>query len=278
MTGEFADSFAFPGKTHVRFCNDVVIKSGPVDELRVEAAKTEQAYAIAQECGLFRVPLVKDLDETRGRIVFERITDIQRITRQIAFGRDNEPLISRLGQCLAVIHQRLRLPADMMIPLVPTVTGPEPHVFLHGDFGLDNISISSRSQLVIFDWQTSRLHGGRATYGTCYFDLAWFLTNLFYLRSRGRDYLLCRSVSGLPNHFVDSYLKQMPSARHGERLGKYLDQVFRAMAAVRKRNFTRRRRFVLMLSLPSYKRFIRECYRLTPGAVADSRESIRESF
>lgn len=276
MTGGITDSFVLPGKEHVRFFNDVVIKSGPVDAMRVEVAKTERAHAIGQECGLFRVPQVKDFIEAKGQIVFERIPDIQRITQRIAFGCDNEPLIARIGECLAVIHQRLRLPSDITIRLRPALIGPEPHVFLHGDFGLDNICISNSNKLVIVDWQTSKLHGGRATYGTCYFDLTWFLTNLFYLRSRGRQYWFCRSVSGLPELLVESYLTHMPSARDGERLGTYLDQVFRAMVAVRKKHYTWRRRSRLMFSLPQYKRFIRRCYRLAPGLVADSPESIEK--
>ena len=275
MTSEIADSFAFPDKKHVRFFKDVVIKSGPVDELKIEVVKTERAYEVAQECGLFRVPQVKDFDETKGWIVFERIPDIQRITRQIAFGRDNEPLISRLAQCLAAIHQRLTLPSDMTIHLRPGLVGPEPHVFLHGDFGLDNICMSRRNELVILDWRTSCFHGGMATYGTCYFDLTWFLTNLFYLRSRGRQFLFCRPVSGLPDRFVESYLTHMPSARDGERLGKYLEQVFREMVAVRRKWYTRRRRFRLMFSLPHYKRFIDRCYRLTPDVMVGFQESIQ---
>jgi hypothetical protein len=267
MTTKLADSFTHPSKEHVRFFKDVVIKSGPIDRLRIEVAKTQQAYLIGEECGLFRVPQVKDFDDQKGHVVFERILDIQSMRERIAFCPHNEHLASRIGHSLAVIHQRLQLSSRRKIRLKTEMAGPEPHVFLHGDYSLDNICLSSQGSLVILDWQTSKLHGGEATYDTGYYDVAWFLTNLFYLRSRGRDYAGCFPVTGLAIHFIESYLTHTPDAIDGVQMQQYLKQFFDGMAAVRKKYFARRRRFRVLFLLPGYKRFIRNCVALKPNAV-----------
>jgi hypothetical protein len=269
MTGDPTDWFVLHNKEHVRFHKDVVIKSGPVEQLRIEAAKMQRAHAIAQDCGLFQVPQVRDFDETKGQVVMERIPDISRITDRLAFIRGSEPLVSRVGQCLAVIHQNLRLPQEMKYEVTSYLAGPEPHVFFHGDFGLDNICLSRQGTLVILDWQTSQLHGGYGTYGSCYFDMTWFLTNLFYLRARGWHYVRCLPVTGLATRFVESYLTHMPEASGGEPMKQYLEQFFNGMTAVRKRKkyYTWRRKCLLMFLLPGYKRFIRNCVMLGPNAV-----------
>lgn len=158
--------------------NAVVTKTTTPELMRVEIAKTRRAFAIARSSGLFRVPEILDYDEARGVAVFERL-DITPVASAVRWGRGRTMLAEHLGTCLAVIHRELTLPDEMRIPLPAELVLPRDEVFIHGDLGLGNVCVgASWPPIVVLDWQMTPLCGGRATYGTRYFDLLWFIGNL----------------------------------------------------------------------------------------------------
>ena len=101
----------------VTICGDVVIKTGASQLMCIEVEKTCKAYAISQQCGLFRVPKVLDYDHASGTAKFEFIHNIKALREITASGWPPESFLDKLGRSLAVIHKELKLPDDMVIPL-----------------------------------------------------------------------------------------------------------------------------------------------------------------
>ncbi len=170
-------------KSNLVVREDTIHKSGSPEQMGVEVEKTVRAYRIGQSTGLFRVPKVLDYDASCGTAVLERIPRVQSIRRTLTFGAGYRRLTERIARSLATIHGRLNLPADMQIALPTELQEAGGDVFLHGDFSFNNICTDAEGQdVIIFDWQMTRIHGGESTYGTKYFDIAWFLSNLFNKR------------------------------------------------------------------------------------------------
>jgi aminoglycoside phosphotransferase (APT) family kinase protein len=89
-------------------------------------------------------------------------------------------LVDNVAACLATIHENLRLPRDMHVPLPPGYSFPGPSVVLHGDLSANNVFVTTTEpRIVVLDWQASLVIGGQATIGTPYFDVAWFVSNIF---------------------------------------------------------------------------------------------------
>lgn len=146
--------------------------------IAVEAEKMVRASQIGMATGHFVVPEVLECDKERGRLIMRRIVDYRPL-REAAFAR-NERLdfYLRLGKALRATHDHLKLPAEMQYPVPGVLEGPGPCGFLHGDMSTVNVGVSE-GELVILDWQLTRIYGGRATYGPVYFDCAWLLNNIF---------------------------------------------------------------------------------------------------
>lgn len=146
-----------------------------------EYTKSVAARQIALDIGGFSVPRVVDYAPDTGTLVFEKVPCL--VPLQIALCMpDLAPIVAwQAGEILAVVHRKLRLPVELQaeLPVELTFHGTEP-VFIHGDYNLHNLCISQEShQLVVLDWSMTRLFGGRATFGTPFFDLSWFVYNIF---------------------------------------------------------------------------------------------------
>lgn len=244
----------FPNEK-VRICDDVVIKTAHPDLMRVEVEKTSRAFEIGRDSGLFRVPRVLDFDESKGLAVFERLRDIQGIRDVVAFGRRCDPLVEIVGASLAAIHDKLVLPKDMIIPLPPEFAFSRSEVFLHGDPSLDNICVGSHwPPIVILDWQMTKVHGGRSTYGTRLFDLMWFVNGLYY-RPFHR-YLLSNPIAPVARRFLTSYFERAECPYGNEDLIVYIKQFFEAKLSQRRNNSNWKNRFLLAPSHASLRRFI----------------------
>ena len=192
---------------------DTVVKRRDPDQLRVEVEKTRRAWEIAQAGDLFLVPRVLKYNPPGDSAVFERMHGIRSVADPIAFQADCTALLEKVGRSLAVIHQRFRLPDEMKAPLPEELrlTG-DTEVFLHGDFNTDNVAVAtSDGRLVILDWMTTDVHGHAATYGTRYFDLAWFINGMFYLPTF--RYLLARPEPPRARVFLKAYFDAAGLAR-----------------------------------------------------------------
>lgn len=230
-------------KSHIRFVEDTVIKSGPPALMRIEVEKTRRARQIGLASGLFRVPEVLDYDETKGVAVFERIVGIRPLRHAVSWGRDYRALAGRIGTALAAVHRALNLPREMIIPLPQEFVADGHDVFLHGDPSVENIFLGPDSaSLVILDWRMTGVHGGRATYGCRYFDLLWFVNNLLW--SPTLRHLIGDPVRPVARAFVESYHLAAGIPYQAELLGAYAERFFEVKLPLRGRSSRRDRLFI----------------------------------
>ena len=190
----------------IQFGEDTVTKTAAPDLMRVEVEKTRRALAISKDCGLFRVPEVLHYNEAKGVAILERL-DVKPVSKAVPWGEKRCALAKNLGAALAIIHRELTLPADMRIPLPQEFAFPHDEVFLHGDLSVDNVCVGdSRRPIAIVDWQMTPVCGGRATYGTRYFDIFWFISNLInrpYTR-----FLYSNPVAPVARALMESYFQE----------------------------------------------------------------------
>lgn len=208
-----------------------VIKTGEPAALRIEAEKTRRAGTIGRDSRLFEAPEVLAFDQKAGILTFARVPDIRGL-RDVLRGKDGHTeLMSRLGRTLATIHERLQLPADMAGPLPQPYRLDEHEVFIHGDFSLGNIFLTQDDQLVIIDWQTTSKIGPTRTYGTRYYDVMWFVYNLFY-RPLGREpYRLPIAGATLAEPFLKSYFQASAGGLHSTAFTEYARQFLATQTA-----------------------------------------------
>jgi len=187
---------------------NTVAKTSAPDLMRVEVEKTRRAYEIGKDCGLFRVPKVLEHDETAGRALFERLDSIRPVREAVPWGKQYIALAETLGTSLAIIHRELTLPDEMRIPLPTEFALPHNEVFLHGDLSVDNVLVGpSWPPIVIIDWQFTPGFGGRATFGSRYFDIMWFMGNL--IRRSTPRFLLANPVRPVAKAFMESYCQEV---------------------------------------------------------------------
>lgn len=243
---------------HVELKGTTVVKSADPRRLRIEVEKTRRAGRIGKASGLFRVPEVLDFDETRGVAVFERIAGLESVYRAASWGREFVSLAERIGTILAVIHRDLTLPREMVIPLPAAFAADGQDVFIHGDFGIENVGLErGTSPLVVLDWQFTSVHGGGATYGSRYFDLVWFVNTVLW--SPTPRFFFGDPVRPVARRFVESYFREAGIPYDAAGLSGYAGRFFevkrpaRRLTSRRQRLFLRRcealtRRFVIALN------------------------------
>lgn len=158
-----------------------VMKQAMPELMSVEVEKTRKAHEIGKACGLFRVPEVLDYESDTGIAKLERIDSMQSIRSVLSHGKNCDDLMARVGKALATIHNELKLSSDMVIELPSVWEGPEKtKVFIHGDFNVMNVNYDvNNNELVILDWQMTKVWEGRATSGTLFFDVFVFIHTMF---------------------------------------------------------------------------------------------------
>lgn len=160
-------------------------KTGIPGDIAIERTKTMAARRIAEETGLFYVPLVVGHDNP-GALSLEWLDGLTRLSTIVEAGGAHA-VFERLGSAIASIHQRLDLPSQMRLPL-PAPWGPDnglgDPVFVHGDLTTYNVCLQEDTdRLVILDWSTAPHLGTRGTFGSPYFDVALLFANCSYTPS-----------------------------------------------------------------------------------------------
>lgn len=184
----------------------VVVKRGAPGALRIEAEKMARARDIGLASGLFRVPEIHECDDARGVLVMERIPGLVGF-RRATFGRaEARSMLDRVGRSLAQVHQHLVLPEALRRPLPAALDQPGSAAFLHGDFSAENVCVASGGQLVLIDWQISPRCGTEENWGTRYFDVCWFVGNLF--RKPAWEYLRGLPPGEAAGLFMDGYRRE----------------------------------------------------------------------
>ncbi len=208
----------------VNFRMNTVIKRSEPDLMKIEIEKNRRAFNIGKRSGLFSVPKILDYDEARGEAVFERL-DIEPVSRAVPWGVGRDSLAKKLGSALAVIHEQLILPEEMTIPLPDEFSFCHDEVFLHGDLSVDNVCVdATRQTLTIIDWQTTCHVGGAATYGTRYFDIFWFISNLIN-RPYAR-FLFSNPVAPVTEIFLKAYFQEAQLPYDPDKMKMYAEQFF----------------------------------------------------
>lgn len=238
---------------------DSVSKVGDSELMRAEAIKTIEAEKIALETKLFCVPHVLDFNQAQGCIKYEFIDGLQAL-RGVLCENSYQSIISRVGKSLAAIHQHLTLRQELTVHLPPEYdfVDDEKKVFLHGDFTVGNMFLNKNDDsLVILDWQATKKIGSRATYGTPYFDMAWFVYSMFYRPSGRERYKMSISGARLSQLFLESYFEASNGRCSYAEFSSYMRKFLAIKLDTRKKGVHFKRRLLLISSHRRLKRFLK---------------------
>jgi len=245
------------GDEAITIYDDVVIKTGVPDLMRIEVEKTRRAHKISKQCGLFRVPKVLDFDESKGIAKFEFVRDIQTLREVIGAGSSVDSFMDKFGQSLAVIHRLLTLPDGMRVPLPKDYCLAGTEVFFHGDLGLRNICVNANDpQVVLLDWRTSIKLCESASYGSRYFDLMWFVYNLFYRPINRTRYRSSIPAAPLAETFLRAYFRTTDYGYDHLEFACYMKRFLDLKISERKNGGHFKRRLLLVPSHVKLRRFI----------------------
>ena len=237
---------------------NTVVKMGDPIRMRVEFEKTMRALEIGKVSGLFLVPRVIDFDASKGILVLERLRNITKIGTVLISGHEGRLLVDTIAASLAVIHDELHLPDDMHVSLPEELAFPGNDVILHGDFSVNNIfSTTERPGIVILDWQMTSMHGGNATYGTRYFDVVWFVNNLFSLLCRlNLAHRHARHASPTARRFINTYFRATNTTEDCEMVITYMKRFFEYKLEQRKQENDWKSKALQILVGPYIQRFV----------------------
>jgi len=245
------------GDEAITICGDVVIKTGSPELMCIEVEKTRRAHEISKQCGLFRVPEVLDYDESTGTAKFEYLRDIRTLREVIACGAGAKSVMAKLGQSLAIVHKNLKLPENMVVPLPKNYCLAGTEVFLHGDLGLRNVCVSvNNSKIAILDWRTTEKLGEYATHGSRYFDIMWFVYNLFYRPIKRTRYQASSPAAPMAETFIHAYFSTTDYAYNHEEFVSYMKRFLDMRLSTRKNAGQFKRRLLLVPSHMKLRRFI----------------------
>ncbi len=250
-------------KGTIQFGKNTVTKTSAPDLMRVEVEKTRLAFEIGKDCGLFRVPEIVEYNEDKGIAVFERIHGISPF-RSLAKGSSQyKSIVEQIGRSLAIIHRKLVLPDKMTIALTDEFNLPGTEVFFHGDFNGINVCISAcLPSVVILDWQMTSRHGGRATYGSRYFDIIWFINYILWTPTI--QYLFSDPVSTMAKDFLESYFKESGLSYNMREFVHYAKDFFDTKLPLRKQHASWKERYLLKRSNILTKRFVKSLETIMP--------------
>lgn len=240
----------------VQFVKDTVVKVSTPDLLHIEVAKTRLAFEIGRRCGLFQVPKVIQYDQSNGTAVFE-LLDIKPILKAVLWGVSRINLARYLGSSLAIIHRELLLPDHLRVPLPKEFAFPYDEVFLHGDLSVSNVCVRRSSpSLVIIDWQMTPLYGGKATHGTRYFDILWFVNNL--INNPSARFVFGNPVQPIVNIFMESYFQEAQLCYESDMIITYAKRFFDIEMTRIRRNVIKKSRGRARLLFPCSQRILKE--------------------
>ncbi len=127
-----------------------------------------------------RIPPVKRIIESERKIVFDFIPDLQPLRKYMLRGDKAIDLAGRIGRGLHIAHHNLKLKEKYKILLPPPFQKYDEKVFLHLDFNTVNVQYQEKNDLIYFvDWEISPLLEGPWSYGCRYYDLIYFIYQVF---------------------------------------------------------------------------------------------------
>ncbi len=220
----------------IQFTQSTVIKSSSPKLMSIEVQKTLNAYDLARDSCLFRVPRIIEYDQDTGICIQERIHGLLPISAVIYQRPD---LVLKIAHVLAVIHESLKLSQNMTIPLPNELDSDGSKVYIHGDFNGQNVCYAPQSNdIVVLDWQMTSRHGGLSTFGTRYFDLIWFINYCIWTPSF--RHLFHDPITLLSKSFLSTYYRETGTTCDPISLARYATSFFELKRPLRKRQMTRK--------------------------------------
>ncbi|MBN1127124.1 MAG: hypothetical protein JXA82_19130 [Sedimentisphaerales bacterium] len=176
----FRRKYASSGAIQVSYKPHSVVKYTDPRFVHIESEVTKIARKVGEKSKLFSVPEVLGEDETTGSIELQRIDDMESIRERFSAGKGSLGLLFQAGRALAAIHERMKLPSSLVIPIsLPWPCKSEDLVCLHGDFNINNVFFRpSIEQIVILDWASAGVAARGKTTGNRYFDICKFIRSL----------------------------------------------------------------------------------------------------
>jgi hypothetical protein len=189
---------------------DKIVKIQEAGASRRERLRTLAGHEVGSRTGLFVVPEIVSFDDSRGEIIFERLS-LTGIREALSDSKKSMGLAGRVAAALAAIHQLME-PIEGAVKIPPDCPGGEPRrnsVPLHGDFGIRNVfHLTDSDRIAIIDWSNSDWMGIDADLGAPEIDVAVFLMSLFRRRPFGR-WPISR-LHDVARHFLTTYSSASP--------------------------------------------------------------------
>ena len=169
------------GKISIDSDRQQFIKRFNAEDLEFQIAKENRLSEIFADSKKIKVPQLIRNDSGSSELTYEYIEDLvsfRSLLRDRALATD---LAERVGRGIARAHQQLDLPESFKVRLPgPYGNFTSENAFLHLDLSTVNVQYSrSRDCVYLIDWQLSPLFRSNSTYGSIYFDLSFFSSNLF---------------------------------------------------------------------------------------------------
>ena len=199
---------------------DTVVKTQEPGASRKERLRTLAGREVGQRTGLFVVPEIVSFDDSRGEIVFERLT-FTRLREALSDAGRSMDLVGRVAATLAAIHGSMQaIEGATTIASGGMNPGPERNpVPLHGDFGMRNVFyLSASNHIAVIDWSNAVWMGVEGDLGAPEIDIAVFLMSLFHRRLFGRWPISRRH--DVARHFLATYASASPHGLDIDTLGR----------------------------------------------------------
>lgn len=150
-------------------------------DAEIEYLKTKYIFRNRRMDASFGVANPVEFDQNAGRIGFDFIEGLVPLKFGLCLPDERTKICTLAAEALASIHcvseeyngARVFLPSSIEIPGGVSC-------FIHGDYNLQNVCWSLSDQgIVVLDWSLAPIFKSRASHGTPYFDLGWFVYDIF---------------------------------------------------------------------------------------------------
>lgn len=180
--------------------NHLIVKKTNPLSMKIEYKKHTTAYKLTLKCNLFKVPKIYYYDSRKGVINMEYFSSLQSFS---SFKNPTNEMVIKIANSLSYIHENLILKKKINSTSINNI-GIKYKTFIHGDFNGKNVCVDNKGNIIILDWQTAKIFGGKATYQSRLFDVLWFATySLRVPQKKDLNFLRTIRISKL---FIDSYM------------------------------------------------------------------------
>jgi hypothetical protein len=145
---------------------------------RLELEQTRAAFALASRTSAFRVPAVRQHDDTS--ITFEYFSNARTLSYLLSYEFNAAlQLIPAIADAVQSLQQDLQFNERRELG-VDILNAAAPKGYLHGDLTVNNMLISEQ-RLVIIDWNSAKWVPAPFNYGPLIWDPVWLIQGVFLI-------------------------------------------------------------------------------------------------